>query len=256
MAPISLGDRLRVIPRSDGELAFHCDDPRIPGGEENLVLRAARLFAASFGLPCGFTFLLEKRLPSGAGLGGGSSDAAATLLALRSLLGYPSSVNALMPAAASLGSDVPFFLVQRSALCRGRGEIVHPEPWPGPRHGLVLFPGFSVPTPWAYHAYARNPRPGEERGAPPWGPVRNDLEPAVFRKYLWIAEAQKWLRNEAKAALAMMSGSGSSVFGLWDRAPDPHLLARARLFFGPEAWIEPFSILDGGTAPPLRGDSF
>ncbi len=249
MAPVSLGDRLRLALRSEREISFLCDDPRIPAGAENLVSRAARLFADSFGLPGGLTISLEKRLPSGAGLGGGSSDAAVTLLALRRLLGYPSSRDDLVPLASSLGSDVPFFLVQKPAVCRGRGEIVFPEPWLGPRHGLLLFPGFPVPTPWAYRAYASNPRPGEERGGPPWGPVRNDLEPAVCEKYLWIGVARDWLLREAGALLAMMSGSGSSVFGLWEAPPDPGIVARARLFFGAEAWIEPFSLLDGETSP-------
>ncbi|QSR85509.1 4-(cytidine 5'-diphospho)-2-C-methyl-D-erythritol kinase [Methylacidimicrobium sp. B4] len=251
MAPVSLGDRLRVRAHPGREFTFRCDDPRIPAGEENLVCRATRLFGESFGLSCGLTISLEKRLPSGAGLGGGSSDAAATLLALRTLLGYPSSRDALLPLAASLGSDVPFFLLQRPALCQGRGEIVSPEPWVGPGHGLLLFPGFSVSTPWAYQAYAANPRPGEERGAPPWGPVRNDLEPAVFEKYLWIATARDWLQREAGAALAMMSGSGSSVFGLWERAPDPEIVTRARLFLGVDAWIKPFVILGGEVSTDL-----
>ncbi|MGD9895765.1 MAG: 4-(cytidine 5'-diphospho)-2-C-methyl-D-erythritol kinase [Candidatus Methylacidiphilaceae bacterium] len=247
MAPVSLGDRLRVTAGPGQEFSFHCEDPRVPSGEENLVCRAARLFADSFGVPCGLTISLEKRLPAGAGLGGGSSDAAATLLALRSLLGYPASRDALQPLAASLGSDVPFFLVRKPARCYGRGEIVSPEPWSGPRHGLLLFPGFPVPTPWAYQAYARRPRPGKEQGIPPWGPVRNDLEPAVFEKYLWIASAQTWLQKEAGAHLALMSGSGSSIFGLWENLPSPELVARARLFFGSEAWIQPFSILSGET---------
>ncbi|WP_018290195.1 4-(cytidine 5'-diphospho)-2-C-methyl-D-erythritol kinase [Verrucomicrobium sp. 3C] len=248
MAPISLYDRLRIAPHAGPEISFRCDDPRLPAGEENLVCRAARLFADSFGLLRGLTISLEKRLPAGAGLGGGSSDAATALLALRRFLGYPASRDALLPLAASLGSDVPFFLVQRPALCRGRGEIVSPEPWLGPRHGLLLFPGFPVPTSWAYQAYARKPLPGEERGTPPWGPVRNDLEPAVFEKYLWLAAARNWLREEAGAKLAMMSGSGSSVFGLWESLPAPELVARARLFFGPEAWIQTFSILSGETS--------
>lgn len=252
MAPVSVGDRLRLTAHPGQGFSFQCDDPRVPAGEENLVCRAARLFADSFGIPLGLTISLKKRLPAGAGLGGGSSDAAATLLALRSLLGYPASRDSLHPLAASLGSDVPFFLVQKPALCHGRGEIVRPEPWLGPRDGLLLFPGFPVPTPWAYQAYARRPRPGEERGTPPWGPLRNDLEPPVFEKYLWIAAARDWLQREAGAAVAMMSGSGSSVFGLWERPLDPELVARARLFFGPEAWIQTFSILSGGISEKLE----
>ncbi|MDD4931932.1 MAG: 4-(cytidine 5'-diphospho)-2-C-methyl-D-erythritol kinase [Methylacidiphilaceae bacterium] len=250
MAPVSLYDRLRIAPHPGQEISFRCDDPRIPAGEENLACRAARLFAETFGLPRGLEISLEKRLPAGAGLGGGSSDAAATLSALRSLLGHPASRDALLPLAASLGSDVPFFLARKPALCRGRGEIVSPEPWLGPQHGLLLFPGFSVATSWAYQAYARKPLPGDERGTPPWGPVRNDLEPAVFEKYLWIAAARNWLQEEAGAQLAMMSGSGSSVFGLWESLPGPELVERARLFFGPEAWIRTFSILSGETSHP------
>ncbi|WP_142661030.1 4-(cytidine 5'-diphospho)-2-C-methyl-D-erythritol kinase [Methylacidimicrobium tartarophylax] len=251
MAPISLGDRLRIASHPGPEISFRCDDPRLPAGEDNLVCRAVRLFADSFGLLRGLTISLEKRLPSGAGLGGGSSDAAAALLALRSHLGYPSSRDDLLPLASTLGSDVPFFLVQKPALCRGRGEIVSPEPWLGPRHGLLLFPGFPVPTPWAYQAYARTPRPGEERGTPPWGPVRNDLEPVVFEKYLWLAIARNWLQEQAGAKLAMMSGSGSSVFGLWESLPGPELARRARLFFGPEAWIRTFSILSDEASQDL-----
>src|SRR5204862_1754590 len=107
-------------------IEFSCDDLSLPTGEENLVVCAARNFFAEMEKEPAVKIKLRKKIPHGAGLGGGSSDAATTLLGLNQLHGEPLNSARLTNLAAALGSDVPFFLVQRAAICRGRGEIVEP----------------------------------------------------------------------------------------------------------------------------------
>ena len=119
-------------------------------GDDNLVVRAAKLFCASCGLEPLLRIQLTKHIPHGAGLGGGSSDAATVLIGLNRLFETELSREALSAMAADLGSDVPFFIYQSAAIIRGRGEVVEPAAFP---HELPLFlikPPFGVPTPWAY----------------------------------------------------------------------------------------------------------
>ena len=150
MVPISIFDRLRISHVEKGELQFTCSDESLPTGDENLVVRAARLFCESTGMEPRLKIALTKEIPHGAGLGGGSSDAASTLLGLNRLFETELSREALAKMAAELGSDIPFFIYQSAAVIRGRGETVSPQPF---RHSLSLLlikPPFGVPTPWAY----------------------------------------------------------------------------------------------------------
>src|SRR5947207_263341 len=125
MAPISLRDELTLEPdESEAGLAFSSDDSSLPPGEDNLVVRAARSFFAEIQEEPRVRIALRKKIPHGAGLGGGSSDAASTLLGLNELHGQALALSRLTNLAAALGSDVPFFLVRGAARCRGRGEIV------------------------------------------------------------------------------------------------------------------------------------
>src|ERR1700719_165605 len=127
MAPISLADRITIERAGgDGEIRFSCDDPALPRGDDNVVVRAAKLFRERAKITSGITISLEKKIPHGAGLGGGSSDAASTLLGLNELFDAGLEQKELVELAAQLGSDVPFFVVRSPAVCRGRGEIVTP----------------------------------------------------------------------------------------------------------------------------------
>ena len=134
---------------ADG-VQFSCDDPSLPNGEENLVVQAARLFQKATKIGAGVEIALEKKIPHGAGLGGGSSDAATTLLGLNELFETRLDQKDLIELAAQIGSDVPFFILGSAATCRGRGEIVEPARLPASFNLLLVKPDFGVPTPWAY----------------------------------------------------------------------------------------------------------
>jgi 4-diphosphocytidyl-2-C-methyl-D-erythritol kinase len=155
MAPVSLADRLTIERAGDdGQIRFTCDDPSLPAGDDNLVVRAAKLFRERTGISTGIRIALEKNIPHGAGLGGGSSDAATTLLGLNELFGAGLAQSELTDIAAQLGSDVPFFIARSAAICRGRGELVTPISLDANLNLLLLKPEFRVPTPWAYGHWA------------------------------------------------------------------------------------------------------
>ncbi len=213
MAPISLGDTLEIELIAKG-IEFTCSDPALGDAKENLATRAAAIFFEEFKLTTGVRIHLEKAVPVGAGLGGGSSDAAAVLLALREITGTACSDAKLAELAARLGSDVPFFIYRTPAVCRGRGEIIEPVTLKEKLQGLLVHPGFGVSTPWAYKTYAANPRPGETGRAFDGFTLRNDLEPPAFSKYAWLPTVKAWFRQQPEVLDALMSGSGSSVFAL------------------------------------------
>ena len=243
MAPISLADRLMIEKTGDSEqIRFSCDDPSIPGGADNLVFRAAKLFRETANLGGGIAIALEKKIPHGAGLGGGSSDAASTLLGLNELFATDLSQEQLSNLAAQLGSDVPFFIARSAAVCQGRGEIVTPISLKAEFHLLLLKPEFGVPTPWAYGRW-RDSRelPGIDYGPQEFAAVRfaNDLERPVFEKFVSLARLKSWLRQQPEVAVALMSGSGSTVFAvLRDEANGEELAARACAEFDPTLWTQ------------------
>jgi len=215
-------------------LDFTCDDPSLPVDGKNLVVRAAGAFAVAAGVSEGVRIHLEKRIPSGAGLGGGSSDAAATLLALQELHGNPLDVAKLHELAAALGSDVPFFLHGGPARCTGRGEIVASAPegltnsWPV----LLLKPRFPVATVDAYR-HALDPATPMVPGIPMHPQeidgfeISNDLERPVFAKHRFLAELKFWLHQRPETRAALMSGSGSTVFAILHPDADAEAVARA-----------------------------
>jgi 4-diphosphocytidyl-2-C-methyl-D-erythritol kinase len=124
IAPISLCDEITIEKRSGKQtITFRCDDPSVPKGEANIVMRAANLFFKEARITSGLSIELKKTIPHGAGLGGGSSDAASTLLALNELFGKNLSREVLAKMAGAIGSDVPFFIFQSAAVCKGRGEL-------------------------------------------------------------------------------------------------------------------------------------
>ncbi len=181
MAAISVGDVLHAELTDAPGIVLTCDRADLSVDPSNLVYRAAALFIGKYGLGGkgrGVRLHLEKKVPIGAGLGGGSSDGAHTLLALRTLTGIVAPNLELEELAGQLGSDVPFFITRKPSVCRGRGEIIEPvADWSEPVHGLLVHPGFGVSTPWAYQTYAQDPKKGEEGPRFSFGALRNDLEP-------------------------------------------------------------------------------
>ncbi len=243
MVPISLGDTLEIdlIPAG---VEFTCSDPALADAKDNLATKAARLFLEEFRLTTGVRIHLEKAVPVGAGLGGGSSDAAAVLLALRKLTGTRAEDAQLAELAARLGSDVPFFIYHRPAVCRGRGEIIEPVTLRESYQGLLVHPGFGVSTPWAYKTYAQHPQPGETGRTFADFTSRNDLEPPAFSKYPWLPVAKAWLREQPETLESLMSGSGSSVFALTASGADTGaLLPRFHAEFGQGLFATPFTVL-------------
>jgi 4-diphosphocytidyl-2-C-methyl-D-erythritol kinase len=240
MTPISLGDEITIEPNDAAGIAFSCDDPSLPADENNLVLRAARNFFGEIKGDPRVRIELRKKIPHGAGLGGGSSDAASTLLGLNKMHGSPLPIARLTTLGTEIGSDVPFFLAQSAAICRGRGEIVEPVANLPAFSLLLLKPEFGVPTPWAYQRW-RDSRelPGVDYGTQSLGELRleNDLERPAFEKYLFLARVKGWLREQPEVSAALLSGSGSTVFAvLKETATGDKLAARARAELDPELW--------------------
>lgn len=255
MQPLSLCDELTFERQSTG-LRLSCDDPSLPVDERNLVYRAAAAFCQAADIHDGLTLHLEKRIPLAAGLGGGSSNAATTLLGLNELFGYPLDSGQLARLAAGLGSDVPFFLQPHPALVTGRGERIEPLDAFAALHGkafLLVRPDFGVSTAWAYQRLARFPealngRPGRARelaralsgddlaAAAPL--FHNSLEAPALDKYPILAIIQEFLRQQG-ALVALMSGSGSTTFALTrDLAAARTLGERFKERFGPNNWIQ------------------
>lgn len=236
MAPVSLADELEIEVTSGSGIEFNCDAPELPTGPENLVWKAAELFAKQTGLEFHAKISLRKRIPSGAGLGGGSSDAAAVLKALDQLLSTNLSLSELENLAATLGSDVPFFIRCRPAWCRGRGEQID-GPVGIPAAPLLLIkPPFPVPTGWAYNAWSQG-RPSRSAPQNHSGvDLLNDFEGPVFKKYLLLPAIKNWLLEQEEVSAAMLSGSGSTLFAILHEG-GPALAARARVHFGKDLWI-------------------
>lgn len=238
IVPVGLADRLTV--EAGEEWSFSCDDPAVPGDERNLVAKAARLFYAETGIKAGVRVRLRKAIPHGAGLGGGSSDAAATLRMLDEFHGTRLTRERMMGMAAELGSDVPVFVGGGAAWCRGRGEIVEPMEFPERLPVLLLKPDFGVQTPWAYKKWKDSKRVSGVRYEGQkfaWGLLENDLERPVFEKYLVLAAMKEWLRRQPEAAGALMSGSGSTMFAvLREKGMGGELGRRARGMFGEGLW--------------------
>jgi 4-diphosphocytidyl-2-C-methyl-D-erythritol kinase len=239
IAPISLYDEL-AIEKKGRKLNFRCDDKSVPQGEENLVVRAAAEFFRTAKLKPAVAIELRKKIPQGAGLGGGSSDAAVTLLALNQLFETKLPREALAEIGSTIGSDIPFFIFQSPAICKGRGERVMPAKLGEPLSILLLKPGFAVPTVWAYSRWndaqqlpGISYEPQEFSGHT----FVNDLERPVFEKFVFLAQVKTWLLKQPEVGAALMSGSGSTVFAAMRTNLNVDLVgARARKELDPELW--------------------
>jgi len=225
MQRVSLCDTLTAERTASG-ISLTCSDPALPAGEENLAHRAASLFFRETGIAGGAALTLEKRIPSQAGLGGGSSDAAAVLRAMRTLYAPEVSDAELERMAAALGSDVPFFIRGSTALATGRGERLTPLPRLADGWFVVVKPPEGFSTPAMYRRLdelpPQPPQPDGMTAALGAGELRavaaalcNSFERAV------PPDSAVWVIREALRAqgalAAMLSGSGSAVFGLFDR---------------------------------------
>jgi 4-diphosphocytidyl-2-C-methyl-D-erythritol kinase len=237
MLPVGLYDSLEI--ESASLSSFLSNVPELKADPSNLVVRAAQIFNRAVSVDTPYAIRLEKRIPIGAGLGGGSSNAAATLRLLNGLHNAPFQTDELEALAANLGSDVAFFIRSRPAWCTGRGERIEPRAFPDDLWICLFKPGFAISTAEAYRAYARLAANGK-RGVEirtPWGKLRNDLEPAVLPKYLFVGLLKGWLKEQPETLLALMSGSGSTVFAIVGSETDGEAL-RGRLGteFGKQTW--------------------
>jgi 4-diphosphocytidyl-2-C-methyl-D-erythritol kinase len=240
MIPVTLADTLRVELREAPGIALTCTDPELDSGSGNLAWKAAESFLRESGHAGGVAIELHKHIPHGAGLGGGSSDAAAVLQALNEQAGRPLDDTGLENLGARLGSDIPFFIRSRPAMARGRGEILEPRPLPQPLDLLLLKPPFAVDTAWAYRRWSDGNFCPLEWTAPQLHDgieIFNDLERPVLAKFIILAALKKWLLGHSLVAAAGMSGSGSCLFAiLRDARGAGQLAAEAREEFGRTLW--------------------
>jgi 4-diphosphocytidyl-2-C-methyl-D-erythritol kinase len=239
IAPISLADKID-IERQSRWIDFSCDDPTVPIGDENLVVRAAKVFFEKTNTSGGVGIKLHKKIPHGAGLGGGSSDAAATLRTLNQLFETKLSREELVKLGSTIGSDVSFFFFESAAVCKGRGEIVSPTKLKKKLSILLLKPEFSVASAWAYSRWQES----KEVPGISYQPQNldgqsfvNDLERPVFEKFIFLAQLKTWLLNQAEVGAALMSGSGSTVFAvLRENVNIDLLVGRAKAELDPNLW--------------------
>ena len=223
---VGLCDTLRLS--STGSARLTCDSQDVPAGPENLVFKAEELFCSQFGVNNRAYFTLEKSIPVGGGLGGGSSDAAAALRGLRTLYGIEAENAALKDIAAALGSDIPFLVTGGTAVVSGRGEVIREVQLPFNFSYVLVFPGFGVATAWAYsqvsmygersdeyNAMTEKLLDGTLSGDEFSSALHNDFEPAVFAGYPVLGDIKQRLL-ELGASGAMMTGSGSTILGIFD----------------------------------------
>ena len=223
MTRIDLFDEMEIHPGGKG-VRLIAEGEAIPGGPENLACRAVQLFCGETGIPGNLEIRLKKNIPVAAGLGGGSGNAAAVLLALND--SYPKRLdqNSLLGLGSRLGADVPFFLIQNSALARGKGERLTTAWIPEGLVFLLLVPPFRISTPWSYETFDRMSGGKTKTGTHLENfystlddllPVlKNDLEIPALSRYPEIGRMkEELLRLGARGAL--LSGSGPVTFGLF-----------------------------------------
>ena len=230
MHTVGLEDDLTLTlhPGGSGQIALHCNHATLEVDKTNLVYRAAQLVLNQVERPGDLFITLTKRIPLGAGLGGGSSDAAATILGLTRLLNLGWSVERMIETGRELGSDVPFFFLGPAAVVTGRGEQVRPVQVSGSRWMVLVNPGFPVETKWAYQQLSQQRKAVHpisdalvqlnDSAVLDWSKilplVENDFEPPVFAKHPVLSHIKRQLLNQGAEA-ALLSGSGATVFGVF-----------------------------------------
>jgi 4-diphosphocytidyl-2-C-methyl-D-erythritol kinase len=229
MQTVRLEDELSIsINHSHSVINLRCDDPSLKADCSNLVSRAATAVLERGGQVVGLDIVLTKQIPMGAGLGGGSSDAAATIMGLNRILGLRWSKDLMAQVGQTLGSDVPFFLFAPSATVAGRGERVTPVRIMDSRWVVLVNPGFPIETKWAYQQLSES-RTGvvpvsrshmalETSPELNWKQVleiaENDFEVPVFKAYPLLRDIKQQLMSQG-AEVALLSGSGATVFGVF-----------------------------------------
>ena len=230
MQSVDLSDIVEVSPAREG-ISVSCSNPEIPQDSGNICCKAAKLFLERFGGNYGVKIHIEKRIPHGAGLGGGSADAAAVLFAMNELNGLPARSYELSALAAEIGADVPFCLKGGTAICRGIGEMIEPlSPLPE-RFYLVVKPNFGCPTKEAYKRYDSAPLAPQNAlkafcnaGSRYHEHLYNVFE--EIYKDPQISEIKSKLL-ETGALGALLTGSGSAVFGVYETAQEAASAAHA-----------------------------
>jgi 4-diphosphocytidyl-2-C-methyl-D-erythritol kinase len=239
MATIGLFDKITLREsKVPGEIRMTCSDPSLPCDDRNLIIKAAKLLRTE---PTQSVLIhLEKHIPHGGGLGGGSSDAAFSLTALNRFWKLRKSDQELANLAAQLGSDIPFFLYGPSSVCRGRGEIVRPIPSPTAAKWVVLIlPNFAMPTPAVYRQFDAMKAGNQDdvETEPNWtqwaaltstellSQLVNDLEPAAFAIATELAQLREAI-EKTLGRVVRMSGSGSSLFTLYDQPEEASAAAK------------------------------
>jgi 4-diphosphocytidyl-2-C-methyl-D-erythritol kinase len=230
MQTVALEDEVSIKIRADRQgIQLRCDAAQLAADQSNLVYRAAAEVLARAHQSIGLDVELRKRIPMGAGLGGGSSDAAATIIGLNRLLRLEWSPTQMADAGQSLGSDVPFFFFAPSAIVAGRGETVRPVDVEGRRWVVLVNPGFGVNTKWAYQQLAATRtavRPLlpvqqelDRQSKLSWtqmvAAAENDFESPVFAAHGKLREIKQSLQAYG-AEIALLSGSGATVFGVFE----------------------------------------
>ena len=241
-----LQDTLRFVPRSDDQVVLANPIPGVPSALD-LTVRAAEALRQAAGVRDGVTIYLEKHLPMGGGLGGGSSDAATVLIALNSLWRLGGSQAELQSLALPLGADVPVFVGGQAAFAEGVGEALTPVSLPAAWY-LIVHPGVSVPTAGIFSS------PDLRRDTPSipahdWGQGlrgdagvgANDLEPVAAGLYPAVSAALTWLHAQPEAGgRVRMSGSGACVFAVFDDEPAATtVLSRLPATMGWQGWVVP-----------------
>lgn len=228
---IDLYDEVIVQKADHRRIELWSDDGRVPQGNRNICYRAAELVRRFSGRDEGVTIRLYKRIPIAAGLGGGSSDAAAILRGLSQLWHLDLSIMQLHQLASSLGADVPFFLYGGTCLGTGRGDQIQPIELPFDFRCILVYPNIEISTRWAFsnynfsltktkksiklsHLFLKDVAISDLRRI-----IRNDLEEVVFPLYPLLKQAKQALYDMG-AFFASMSGSGSTIYGLFHNYTD------------------------------------
>lgn len=245
---VNIYDTITLRLHRKREVHIRCSHPEIPVDHTNLCHKAAELFYSRIDSPPQVDITIKKNIPIGAGLGGGSADAAVVLLACNTLHGSPLDDEALYRLAVDIGSDVPYFLRGGSAVARGRGEILEYFQLELPYWIVVVYPRIHISTKWAYDSFSLNPQLRQhdlkalvsENVMHPrtWvNSLRNDFEPSVFRNHPTVMRVKELLIRGG-ADFALMSGSGSSVFGLFQDQHYAEDIARelSQLY---DVWLTP-----------------
>ncbi len=253
MQPVNVCDEL-TFERAGSGLRLTCSHSELPTDSKNLVHRAASAFLATAKISDGIRIHIQKNLPLAGGIGGGSANAAVTFTALNELFDMPLSSGQLHDLAATLGSDVPFFLHDQPAFATGRGEKVELlENFPALRGKafFLVYPGFGISTPWSYQNLARFPgalhgRAGRateliaklQTGDLSAGAADfyNSLEAPAFDKFPVLSLYKNWLQENG-AGVSLMSGSGSTTFAIAENlAAAERLAEKFKSQFGDSGW--------------------